>query len=114
MNPTTLDENLYPGSNANFNNAGMFIKAYYVDKDILSVFQDNYVYDDGTTQWSPPQAIGQRIELVGPYHGIVVTIESILTQGASDLWFAYESHLNSAVLYGLLVQNGYDALGYSF
>jgi pimeloyl-ACP methyl ester carboxylesterase len=113
MNSNTLNEQLYVGSTANYNNAASFIKAYYVDKDVLSAFQDNFSFNLPPVTYDPPSAIGQRIELVGPYHGVVYTVIDILTLGAADLGFAFGSHANNAVLYGLLAQNGNDALGVS-
>ena len=108
LNPATLDENLYPGSTANFNNAATFIKAYYVDWDVVSLFQDHFSYEG----LHPSPAIGQRIKMNGPYH-IAATIADILASQVGALYFEFASHRNSAVLYGLLVQSGHDALGVS-
>jgi hypothetical protein len=113
---------LYAGSVARYNNASAFVTAYFVDYDLLSAVQD----------FTPiPNAIGNRIELDGPFD-VVMTSNAVvfataiagghgwagtfaaLVAGATMV----ESHDHPSLLYGLLVVENalgnivFDTLGY--
>ncbi len=55
-----INEQLYPGSTARYNNAAAFITARYMDYDALSLLQDYSIIP-------MPSAIGYRLEMDGPY-----------------------------------------------
>lgn len=114
LHASTLNEQLYSGSTARYdieadeNTAGIYIKAYYVDWDILSLVQDHYAVGP----IDPPSAIGQRIEMDGPYD-TELTIIQVLGLPLVSVYFTINAHLNPAVLHGLLVDEGvWDVLGY--
>lgn len=101
MHASTVNEQLYPGSTAWYNNAAAFIKAYYVDWDILSLVQDHFVTSVGGVTIDPPSAIGQRIVRDGPYD-TELAIAAILGSPLANVYFSVLSHFNDAVLFSLL------------
>jgi hypothetical protein len=109
MHANTLNEQLYPGSMARYNNAGLYIDAYYVDWDLLSLVQDNFVITIGGVTIDPPSAIGDRIKRDGPYD-TELTISAVLGTPVASVYFTVLSHLNDAVLFSLL--GPYGVYGY--
>lgn len=77
---TLLDENgneIYPNSLIRFNPnvAATFIDAYFVDYDVLNLVQDAYA--------GLPDAVGNRVELDGPYDLLVAAELAFIYSGQS-------------------------------
>jgi hypothetical protein len=92
---------------ARYNDAESFIDAYYVDWDILSLFQDNFT----APGINPPSALGDRMKIDGPYD-TEMAISTILESAVGSLFFALQSHLSDTVIYSLLNKDGMDISGY--
>jgi hypothetical protein len=110
MHASTVNEQLYPGSTNRYNNATAYIKAYYVDWNILSLLQDHYQLG----LINPPSAIGDRTPKDGPYD-TQLSLSAVLALisgplGAfgvgSGAYFTVLSHANDAVLFSLLDEDG--------
>jgi hypothetical protein len=113
---------IYAGSLAQYDNAALWITARYIDFDILTNVQ---------VSTPIPDAIGESVELDGPYDlemaGNVLAFSSgILTGNAWTTIYGtldgvvtmIQAHDHPAILYGLLVDEGIlsneDLLGYDF
>lgn len=112
MHPNTVNEQLYSGSTARYNSAATYIKAYYIDWDILSFVQDHFSVTINGTVIDPPSAIGYRQVMDGPYDTVLTInelLDIILVEELVEVYFMVLSHLNPAVLYGLLSGNSLAA-----
>jgi hypothetical protein len=118
----------YPGSQARYDNPFGLITAYYMDWDILSLVQDSL----SSTIPSNPllrvyAALGNRIKLDGPYDAELflggVSFATSFASGqawsaayaaAAGTYYMGRSHLNTTLLYGLLVDgsDGGNLSGY--
>jgi len=106
------------------------IRAYYIDWDLLSFAQDHLNFVVSGVGIDVPSASGIRQELDGPYDNSGIDeINPLELLGfligprvglglavGSRAWLMAQSHLNTHVLYGILVDEGagIDLLGKPF